>query len=544
MQIYLFSDISAFCVDGDRIMKCPKCGKEWNQADIVVSNTFICTFCGENFGSNGEGREDIRLVLKELVDKYGLELLRNVDRVNALLMDYAPRSEKERKLLVMVMREGVLSQLTRLLREDEENCRSGINKCVKRLASDIWITEAAAKYAVYVLCHAIGLNANLYLGEEEETADNANSEQPATAEKLKILSKEMGLVSEDAVNYALNDCGAVGYKALAANLQIKTLVLPETIKLIYPKAFLNCINLQSISLPKGIQNIGSCAFEGCCSLKTINIPDDARFKIIDGLLIDKVGKRALYYIDKADRNDSNITNGVTVISKKTYDRAEVKRINIPMSVSIIEENAFYLTMNLERLEVDPKNTAYRSIDGVLHDREGKIVIQYPQSKSGVNYYLEDTVEEIGKRAFSCAKKLETVTFTGTLKKIGSKAFEYCMKIENLILPGNVEIIGERAFQYCENLQSVMLPRSITKIEDCAFYGCIGLQTVSIPKNVSMIGNLAFAHCSGLKSVVIQDNVSFIGDGTFVGCNNIEISVKNNPYIEAYCNSHGIRFKKI
>lgn len=525
-------------------MKCPKCGKECNQTNAVVSSTFICQFCGNDFGVNGEDRDNICLTVKELVAQYGMELLQNVDRLNALLMDYAPHSEKERKLLVMVMREGVLSQLMRFLGEDEESRKFGINKCVKQLASDIWITETAARYAIYVLGYAIGLNVDLYQEGAANSADNAASGQPETVDKMKILSKEMGCVSEESIYNALNDCEAIGYKSLAANLQLRSLVLPETIKRIYPKAFLNCTNLRSLSLPKGIQSIGICAFEGCCSLETINIHDESKFKVIDGLLIDKISKRALRFVNKADHDSSSITNGVAVISKKTYDRAEVKLIKIPMSVNAIEENAFYLTMNLERFEVDPKNTAYRSIDGVLHDREGKVIIHYPQSKSGINYYLEDTVEEIGKQAFSCAKNLETVTFTGKLKKIGNKAFEYCLKIDNLILPGNVEIIGERAFQYCENLRSAMLPRSITEIGDCAFYGCIGLQTVSIPQNVKMIGNFAFANCSGLKSVVVQDNISFIGDSAFLGCDNIEISVKNNPYIEAYCNSRGIKFKKV
>ena len=526
-------------------MKCSKCGKEWNQTNAIVSSTLKCPFCGNDFSANGENKENIRLIVKELVAQYGMEVLQNVDRVNALLMDYAPRLEKERKLLVMVMREGILSRLLRFLDEGEEKRKFDINKCVKQLASDIWITEMAARYAIYVLGYAIGMDVDLYQEGSANTTDNeAVGQHIETVGKMKILSKEMGRTSEESIYQLLIDCDAIGYKSLAANLQLRSLKLPETIKKIYPKAFLNCINLQSIGLPKGIQSIGTCAFEGCSSLETISIQDDAKFKVIDGLLIDKTSKRAIRFVNKSDHAISSITNGVVVISKKTYDRAEVKQINIPISVKAIEENAFYFTSNLEKFEVDPKNITYRSIDGVLHDREGKIIIKYPQSKCGVNYYLEDTVEEIGKQAFSCTKNLETVTFTGKLKKIGYKAFEYCLKLENLILPGNVEIIGERAFQYCENLRSVMLPRSITEIGDCAFYGCAGLQTVSIPQKVSMIGNLAFAHCSSLKSVIIQDNVSFIGDGTFLGCDNIVISIKNNPYIETYCNSHGIRFKKI
>ena len=37
--------------------------------------------------------------------------------MNALLMDYAPYSSKERKLVVMVMREGVVPQLMKIANE-------------------------------------------------------------------------------------------------------------------------------------------------------------------------------------------------------------------------------------------------------------------------------------------------------------------------------------------------------------------------------------------------------------------------------------------
>ena len=100
-------------------MKCPKCGKIWSEFNSIASNTYICPFCGDNFASNGEVREDISQILKKMVDDYGSEVLLDVNRTNALLMDYAPHSEKERKLVVMVMREGVLSQILNLANKTE-----------------------------------------------------------------------------------------------------------------------------------------------------------------------------------------------------------------------------------------------------------------------------------------------------------------------------------------------------------------------------------------------------------------------------------------
>jgi len=521
-------------------MLCPKCRKELNN---ITSNTYICPFCGDNFGADGNKKDNINQVLASMIEQYGIDIFNNIDRVNALLMDLAPQAEKERKLLVSVMKEGIVSQLLRLVNEDEEKRMFGINKCVKQLVSDIWITEVAARYAVNILATSVGI-----LGEHDDriilVSEVGSQESNSRQNTLRILTKDMGLVSEDAIKYALRDCGVIGYKALAANPSIEIIEIPDNVSHIYPKAFSNCINLKKVTLSRNIKNIGSCAFEGCSKLEDISVPENAAFKVIDGVLIDKENKKALRVVNKETLKIVKIVNGILILSKKAFERSQVKKIMLPMSVNQIEENAFYLTMELDSFEVDAKNQSFRAIDGVLHNHKGTVLVRFPQNKLGVNYYLEDTVEEIGTQAFSCSRNLETITFASSLKRIGNKAFEYCAKIENLILPGSVELIGDRAFQYCINMRSVMLSRNILEIGDCAFYGCESLETVSIPRSVQKIGNLAFAHCTCLKNVVIQENVKFVGDGAFVGCRDIEISIKNNDYIETYCHSHNIAYKKI
>lgn len=523
-------------------MKCPKCGKEWNQLNTIASNTYICPFCGDNFGSDGEKREDFQQVLLSLVEAQGIDLLEDTSRLNAFLMDLAPRSEKERKLVIMVLREGVLSQIIKLLNEDEDNQKFGINKCIKQLVADIWITEVAARYAVFVIANCIGIKVELDVSNSTSNAGSTSSESEATSNK--IMTKDLGLVSEDAINYALKDCNAIGFKAIAANKNIESLKIPDNVISIYPKAFLNCINLKSIEFSKNMKNIGAGAFEGCCSLENIVIEEGSSFKVINGILIDKTNKKAVRALNKDTLTEVEVPNGVITICKKAFDRAKVQKIHLPMSIKTIEEGAFFLVQSLDQYIVDPKNTVFRAIGGVLHDRQGKELISYAQGKSDINYYIEDSVEEIGTQAFSCSGNLQSITFPSSVKKIGFKAFEYCINLENLILPGSIEIIGDRAFQYCQNLKGIMLSRCIQEIGDCAFYGCEKLESISVPKSVKKIGNLAFANCTGVKSVIIQENVEFIGDGAFVGCKDVEISIKDNLYVETYCNSRGIRFKKL
>ena len=544
MQIYLFRVYLHF-FEMVKIMRCPKCGKECNESNSIVSNTYICPFCGDNFSQDGKDREDIKQIAKKLVEEYGIEILENVNRMNALLMDYAPHSDKERKLIVMVMREGITSQLMKLVNESEDNQRLKINRCVNQLIDSIWITEAAANYAVSVLATAIGINIEVGTPNQVHIKQQGIDVQAVNSISTeKILTKEDEVTSEDAIQYALKDCYAIGYKALAANLNIKHLILPDNVKSVYSKAFLNCVNLCSITLPNDIKTIGICAFEGCSSLAKIQISDGQYYRVIDGVLIDKINKRVLRVENDTSKEKINIVNGVSVICKKSFDRSPVKYIYIPTTIEHIEENAFYLTQNLEKFEVDSKNVSYRAVDGVLHNKTVSVLVKYPQGKKDIGYYVEDTVEEIGMQAFSCAVNIQTVTFSSSLKRIGDRAFEYCSNIENIMLPGNIEIIGDRAFQYCEKMRSVMLSRNIQEIGDYAFLNCVSLETISIPRNVSKIGNMAFAYCSNLKSITVQDNVSFVGDGAFIGCDRVEILIKNNPYMETFCHSRGIKFTKI
>ena len=142
---------------GDEKMKCPKCGKIWSDFNSIASNTYICPYCGDNFALDGEVREDISQILKKLVEDFGKDVLLDVSRTNALLMDYAPHSKKERKLIVMVMKEGILSQLLCLANKTDDEKKFGINKCIKQLMSDILITEVAARYAITVLANAVGV---------------------------------------------------------------------------------------------------------------------------------------------------------------------------------------------------------------------------------------------------------------------------------------------------------------------------------------------------------------------------------------------------
>lgn len=507
---------------------------------MILSNTYICPFCGEDFDAEGNRHDNIQNVLQKIVGIYGKDVLLDAQRSKALLMDYAPRADKERKLIVTVLQERIAYQLYDLTGKDKSSVDLIIKRCIKQLVSELWMTELAASFAVVSIAKALGVK----IENEEELISNSESPGETELTTKDIFTKEFEKKDLNDIQSELQRCDRIGYKAFAAMGNLTEISVPESIKKIYPRAFLNCINLKKIILPASVTEIGNCAFEGCYSLENIVISNSVSFKNSDGLLIDKKKKMTIRMENSSSKRQCSIPNGIEVITKKTFEGPVVEKIVVPQTVKEIEINAFFMTTSLTSIEVNPRNMIFRDTEGVLHSRDGKRLMRYPQGKEGVNYYLEDSVEIIDVQAFSNVKKLETMTFTNSLKEIGTKAFEYCAQLETIILPSSVLTIGDRAFQYCEKLKSIMLSRSVKEIGDCAFLGCMSLETVSVPKMVTKIGNLAFSQCKNLKQIIIQDSVSFIGDGAFVGCEKICVSVKNNPYVEMYCRSHGIEYNTL
>lgn len=527
MQIHLcvVLSVSAF-LDGED-MKCPKCGKGRNEIIIIASNIYICPLCGTTCDSDGKCKEHLESVLKLIVEDYGMDILADVGRVNALLMDYAPNLDKERKLLVSVLKEGIQNRLKLCLEYGMEDKQLEIKRCEQRLVRDLWIVEEAAKYAVRVISIAIGLIETSELTEEEIEKDIVLDKENADSVQRQIV--------------LLNRYNVIGYKAFACNITLTHLSIPENIQKIKSKAFLNCINLKEIIIPSSVEIIAQSVFEGCISLHKIICEENKHYTVVRGMLIDKKNKSLMRFCNDDAVEECKIAEGIETICKKAFDRNKVKYVYVPKTVNNFEVKAFYLTMLFEEYRVDIKNREYSSIEGVLHTKKRDILLHYPQGRKVVNYIVEESVSVIGDYGFSCARNLETITFTTSLKTIGNFAFEYCEKLESIIFPNSVISIGDRAFQYCERMKSVMLPRSITEIGDYAFYCCISITTVSVPKNVKRIGHMAFANCKSLLRVVMQENIEFIGDGAFIGCSNVEIVIKSNTYVETYCKSHGISF---
>ncbi len=251
---------------------------------------------------------------------------------------------------------------------------------------------------------------------------------------------------------------------------ITKVTIPNSVTSIASYAFLGCDSLASITIPNSITSIGIEAFKDCISLTDVTIENG----------VTEIGYQAFYNCDSLA--SITIPNSVTEIGYRAFCHCpSLTSVTIGDSVTSIGDYAFFDCDSLISIIVDEGNTTYKSVDGNLYSKDGKILIQYANGKNDTSFKIPNSVTEIGMCAFYNCDSLTSVT------------------IEN-----GVTSIGTSAFNDCDSLASITIPNSVTEIEVSAFRDCISLTSITIPNSVTSIGIEAFYGCDSLKSVIFEN----------------------------------------
>jgi len=265
--------------------------------------------------------------------------------------------------------------------------------------------------------------------------------------------------------------------------KLASVVIPEGVTDICDEAFMGCESLTSVTFPHSVLNIGNKAFYGCHRLTGLSLPEG--LTSIGGLAFDDC-----WYL------------------------ADV--LLIPNSVASIGINPF-ASCDIAYFNGPSDNPVYVNIDGVLFDKQQKMLVSYPGAKEGV-YAIPEGILHIGDYAFLRCESLTDVT-----------------------IPGSVTSIGEAAFVRCEGLTSVTIPGSVTNINDWAFSHCYNLTSLNLPDSVTSIGKYAFS-LSNLTDVTIPASVTFIDKTAFYNCYGLILSVAKGSYAEQYAEENGILYR--
>jgi hypothetical protein len=225
-------------------------------------------------------------------------------------------------------------------------------------------------------------------------------------------------------------------------------------------AFGACESLTNVTIPASVTTIGNGAFSGCSSLTSVTIPDS----------VTSIGGDA--FSRCYSLTNVAIGSGVTSIGSDAFSYCGMTSVTIPGNVTSIHVSAFLACGSLTAITVDPANSFYSSVDGVVFDRNETRLILFPGGRGG-SYTLPASVTSIGGYAFWYCR-LTGVTIPASVTSIEGGAFADCNSLTSVSIPASVTTIGNGAFADCYNLTSVTIPASVTGIGWRAFYNCLSL----------------------------------------------------------------------
>ena len=379
-----------------------------------------------------------------------------------------------------------------------------------------------------------------------------------------------------------------------ANMALAEVTLPETLTTIGAGAFQGC-KLSKITIPESVTYIGEKAFgydadgnaiEGFTMRVSAGSTGEAYarengfvveyfteegliYQIVDahvvvlsyegtepsltipaqlqGYPVTEIGYRA--FLDNEVLTAVTLPDTLEKIGDRAFMRTKIAGIDIPQSVTTIEEGAFASMENLTSIDIPAsvKGLPYMvfandwSLSSVtLHDGLEKLGDEVFSSCAMTEIVLPDTVTEIGEVSFAYNSALQKVTLSKSLTAIPYAAFSNTGLTE-LTLHEGLETIDVCAFQYCSKLTSVSIPASVTTIGAGAFQECELLDTVTIadgekplimdynaftntpissieiPARCTSIGNQAFYMCRNLEQITLHEGLESIGMMAFAAC---------------------------
>lgn len=159
--------------------------------------------------------------------------------------------------------------------------------------------------------------------------------------------------------------------------------------------------------------------------------------------------------------DVVLHEGIKRIGKNTFAGTAIKTLRIPASVNWIEgmvrdtklKNNFNLGYmpNLEAFEVSEESEYFKTIDGVLYTKDGRILVKCPPTKKGV-YFVPEHVDTIGYYAFDSETSLNMIIMNGNVKTVGEISFG---KNTYLLINGN-NIPSLERLDYSDNCKTLFV----------------------------------------------------------------------------------------
>ena len=336
---------------------------------------------------------------------------------------------------------------------------------------------------------------------------------------FNILPKSLANSNGD-YTYDVRDDGTIKitkYNGSASNLNIPSTIDGKQVSYIGSDSFRGNKYLNSVTIPDSVKVIQPRAFAECSNLSTLKF----------GKNVEKIYDYVFY--------QTNITE-----------------ITLPEKLNYISGIAFLGNCVIKNINVDANNTNFSSNNGIVFSKDKKKIVLYPQGKTENAYTIPSTVEEICDSAFSYAQ-VESITIPRSVKKFGNYVFSStnitsitipstvtemgygpvadCQKLISANIQSTVKVLPYDMFNGCASLKNVTLNDNIEEIYNRAFYGCKSLSNITLPKNLKKIDAGSFYDCSNLNNIKIPSGVRYISNSAFNNNTTLDISATKLEKLE-------------
>jgi hypothetical protein len=198
-------------------------------------------------------------------------------------------------------------------------------------------------------------------------------------------------------------------------------MIPDGVVTIGNHAFCQCKNLCKVEMSNSVKTIEDYAFS-CENISEIILSES----------LESIGPQSL---TRLAITSITLPNSLKQIGNDAFNGCQnLKKIYIPKNVEFIgDENiAIGFCLSLETIEVDPQNNYFKSIDGVLYDKNVTKLIKCPPCNPNIEWFeIPETVTTISSCAFHTNRNLTRITIPSGVTTIGNGAFYYCSNLNRV-----------------------------------------------------------------------------------------------------------------